>query len=87
MFFINVCEEIFGIFRYENFFVYFHFSTEIFSVCGQTRICSEAGEIHYLDSVSLDLVKNQRAVLRIRDPVPFWPRDPEWVKNQDPDPG
>ncbi len=26
-------------------------------------------------------------VLRIRDPVPFWPRNPEWVKNQDPDPG
>ncbi len=32
------------------------------------------------------------AVLRIRirpirDPVPFWVRDPGWVKNQDPDPG
>ncbi len=26
------------------------------------------------------------AVLRIRDPVPYWPRDPGWVKNQDSDP-
>ncbi len=25
--------------------------------------------------------------IRIRDPVPFWPRDPVWVKNKDPDPG
>ncbi len=25
--------------------------------------------------------------IRIRDPVPFRPRDPGWVKNQDPDPG
>ncbi len=29
--------------------------------------------------------------IRIRDPVPFWPRpwirDPGWVKNEDPDPG
>jgi phosphoribosylpyrophosphate synthetase len=25
--------------------------------------------------------------IRIRDPMPFWPRDPGWVKNQDPDPG
>jgi hypothetical protein len=25
--------------------------------------------------------------IRIRDPVPFWPRDPGWVKNQDLDPG
>jgi hypothetical protein len=24
-------------------------------------------------------------VLRIRDPVPFLPREPAWVKNQDPD--
>ncbi len=24
--------------------------------------------------------------IRIRDPVPFWPRDPGWEKNQDPDP-
>jgi hypothetical protein len=24
--------------------------------------------------------------IRIQDPVPFWPRDPGWVKNQDPDP-
>ncbi len=23
----------------------------------------------------------------IRDPVPFWPRDPGWVKSQDPGPG
>jgi hypothetical protein len=22
--------------------------------------------------------------IRIRDPVPFWPLDPGWVKNQDP---
>jgi len=27
------------------------------------------------------------AVLRIRDPVPYWPRDPGLVKNHDPDPG
>ncbi len=26
-------------------------------------------------------------MLRIRDPVPFLPLDPGWVKNQDPDPG
>jgi hypothetical protein len=26
------------------------------------------------------------SVLWIRDPVPVWPRDPGWVKNQDPDP-
>jgi hypothetical protein len=26
-------------------------------------------------------------VLRIRDPVPFWPLDPGRVKNKDPDPG
>ncbi len=25
--------------------------------------------------------------IRIRDPVPFWPLDPGWIKNQDPDPG
>ncbi len=25
--------------------------------------------------------------IRIQDPVPFWHRDPGWVKNQDPDPG
>ncbi len=25
--------------------------------------------------------------IRIRDPVPFWPLDPGWVKVQDPDPG
>ncbi len=25
--------------------------------------------------------------IRIRDPVPFRPLDPGWVKNQDPDPG
>ncbi len=32
---------------------------------------------------------NKNSVLRIRigDPVPFWPLDPGWVKNQDPDPG
>jgi hypothetical protein len=24
---------------------------------------------------------------QIRDPVPFWPLDPGWVTNQDPDPG
>jgi hypothetical protein len=28
-----------------------------------------------------------KSVLRIRDPVPFWPLDPGWVKDQDPDPG
>ncbi len=30
-----------------------------------------------------------KPVLRfwIRDPVPFWPLDPGWVKKQDPDPG
>ncbi len=30
-----------------------------------------------------------RAVLRIRirDPVPFWPREPGWVESQHPDPG
>jgi hypothetical protein len=26
-------------------------------------------------------------VLRIRDPVPFWPLDPGWVESQHPDPG
>jgi hypothetical protein len=26
-------------------------------------------------------------VFWIREPVPFWPRDPGWVKNQDPAPG
>ncbi len=26
-------------------------------------------------------------MLRIRDPVPFWPLDPGWLKNQDPDLG
>ena len=25
--------------------------------------------------------------IRIRDPVPFWPLDPEWVKNQNPEGG
>ncbi len=25
--------------------------------------------------------------IRIQDPMPFWPRDPWWVKNQDPEPG
>ncbi len=28
-----------------------------------------------------------QAVLRIRDPVPFWPLDPGWVESQHPDPG
>jgi hypothetical protein len=27
------------------------------------------------------------SVLRFRDPVPFWPLAPGWVKSQDPDPG
>ncbi len=31
--------------------------------------------------------KASTAVFRIRAPVLFWPRDPGWVKNQDPDPG
>jgi hypothetical protein len=29
----------------------------------------------------------KQTVLRIRDPVPFRPLDPGWVKNQDPNPG
>jgi hypothetical protein len=36
-----------------------------------------------------DKVDNLAAVLRIQDPGSgafFWPRDPEWVKNKDPDP-
>jgi hypothetical protein len=28
-----------------------------------------------------------KTVFRIRDPVPLGPLDPEWVKNQDQDPG
>jgi hypothetical protein len=38
---------------------------------------------------NLGLDKDTQALLRIgiRDQVPFWPLDPRWVKNQDPDPG
>ncbi len=34
----------------------------------------------------IPLRKNQWRI-QLRDPVPVWPRDPGWVKNQDPDPG
>jgi hypothetical protein len=52
-------------------------------------------KFRYLDSgmfVLIGLFKQKLflyfvPVFRIRDPAPFDPRDPELVKNQDPDPG
>jgi len=36
---------------------------------------------------AIHTIHTSGSVFRIRNPVPFWPLDPGWVKSQDPNPG
>ncbi len=66
--------------RSPSLFVRLSCQLSYFLVIRLIRLASEVTPINFVCSLP---------VLRIwiRDPVPLWPRDPGWAKNQDPDPG